>query len=184
MLGSKDVAPELTRVVRVRTLPAGPVLIEADERERVALAQRFGIVSVDGLSASVELELCKKGVRAEGSLSATVTQLCAVSDEAFQVPIKDSFILRFIEQGSATLKPSDDEDVDFDLTADDCDEIEYLGDSFDVGEAVAQSLGLAIDPYAEGPTAAAARKSAGIVDEGLQAGPLAEGLAALKGGNG
>ncbi|MEM6827167.1 MAG: DUF177 domain-containing protein [Pseudomonadota bacterium] len=180
MLGSKDEAPELTRVVRVRTLPASAVIVEADERERVALAQRFGIVSVDSLSASVELELCKKGVRAEGALSASITQLCAVSDEAFPVVVEEPISLRFIEQGSATLAPSEDEDIDFELTADDCDEIEYLGDSFDIGEAVAQTLGLAIDPYAEGPAANAARSRAGIVEEGSKDGPLAAGLAALQ----
>ena len=88
--------------------------------------------------------------------------------------------MRFIEQGSATLAPSEDEDIDFELTADDCDELEYLGDSFDIGEAVAQTLGLAIDPYAEGPAANAARSRAGIVEEGSEDGPLAAGLAALQ----
>jgi hypothetical protein len=51
---------------------------------------------------------------------------------------------------------------------------------FDLGEAVAQTLGLAIDPYAEGPNADAARKAAGIVAEGEQDGPMAALLAALK----
>ncbi|MEM8726635.1 MAG: DUF177 domain-containing protein, partial [Pseudomonadota bacterium] len=66
------------------------------------------------------------------------------------------------------------------LDAEDCDEIEYAGDMFDLGEAVAQTLGLAIDPYAEGPNADAARKAAGIVEEGEQDGPLAAALTALK----
>lgn len=50
----------------------------------------------------------------------------------------------------------------------------------DLGEAVAQSLGLAIDPYAIGPDADTARKEVGIVQEGEQEGPLAAALAALK----
>ena len=45
---------------------------------------------------------------------------------------------------------------------------------------MAQTLGLAIEPYAEGPKADAVRKKAGIVEEGQQDGPLAEALAALK----
>ena len=48
----------------------------------------------------------------------------------------------------------------------------------DVGEAVAQSLALAIDPFAVGPDAERARQQAGLLDEG-QAGPFAA-LAALK----
>lgn len=178
MLGSKSDAPELTRVIKARLLPASAVLIEADERERAALAERFGVVSIEKLSAEIELDLCKKGVRAEGSMRAELTQACAVSGEDFPVTVAEPITLRFIEAGSLTLTPSEDDEIDFDLTPEDCDEIEYAGDSFDLGEAVAQSLGLAIDPYAEGPSAAAARKEAGIVEEGQGDGPLAAGLAA------
>ena len=181
MLGSKNSGPELTRIIKARMLPANAVLIEADERERIALTQRFGIVSIEMLSARVELDLCKKGIRAEGRLEANITQRCALSDEDFAVTIDEPFALRFIEEGKADLTPSDEEDVDFELTAEDCDEIEYSGDSFDLGEAVAQTLGLAIDPYAEGPNADAARKAGGIVEESQQDGPLAAGLAALRG---
>ncbi|MEM9312122.1 MAG: DUF177 domain-containing protein [Pseudomonadota bacterium] len=180
MLGSKDDTPELTRVVKARLLPADAIGIEADERERVALAARFGVVSVDHLTAQIELEQCKKGVRAEGRLSAQVTQSCAVSGEAFAVTIEEAIALRFIEEGSASLTPSAEDAIDFELTAEDCDEIEYPGESFDLGEAVAQTLGLAIDPYAEGPGADTARAKAGIVEEGAADGPLAAGLAALK----
>ncbi|MEM7689346.1 MAG: DUF177 domain-containing protein [Pseudomonadota bacterium] len=181
MLGSKNEAPELTRMVKARLLPASAVLVEADERERAALADRFGIVSIEALSAQVELEQCQKGVRAQGALQAQITQICAVSGDPFRVAIEEPITLRFIEHGSAALTPSDDDDIDFDLTTEDCEEIEYDGESFDLGEAVAQTLGLAIDPYAEGPNANAVRKKAGIVEEGQQDGPLAQALAALKG---
>ncbi len=49
---------------------------------------------------------------------------------------------------------------------------------FDLGEAVAQSLALAIDPYAVGPSAEQARKDAGLGDEAAS-GPFAA-LAGLK----
>jgi len=62
------------------------------------------------------------------------------------------------------------------LDAEDLDEIEYEGSSFDLGEAVAQSLALAIDPFATGPGAEEARRRAGLMGEG-EAGPFA----ALKG---
>ncbi len=65
-------------------------------------------------------------------------------------------------------------------------ELEYEGDSFDLGEALAQTLGLAIDPYREGPDAEAVRNEAGIEsDEEFDAapkGPLAEALAGLRKG--
>ncbi len=180
MLGLSNERPELSRIIKDRTLPAGAVIIEADERERAALARRFGIVSIEQLHSAVDLSLCRKGVRAEGTLSADITQACAVSGEPFAVRLAEPIMLRFIPEGTAALAPSDEDDVDFEITAEDCDEIEYPGDSFDLGEAVAQTLGLAIDPYAEGPAAEAARKLAGIAVQGEQEGPLARALAALK----
>lgn len=180
MLGSSNERSELSRIVKDRTLPADAVIVEADERERIALADRFGVVSVERLHAPVDLTLCKKGIRAEGTLFAEIVQSCSVSGEAFSVLIEEPIVLRFIVEGTASLIPSDEEDIDFEITAEDCDEIEYAGDAFDLGEAVAQTLGLAIDPYAEGPKADAARSKAGIVGEGDADGPLAAGLAALK----
>ena len=72
------------------------------------------------------------------------------------------------------------DEIEIELAADDLDEIEYSGITFDLGEAVAQSLGLAIDPYAEGPNADATRKAAGISSDDEPSGPLAEALKALK----
>jgi hypothetical protein len=182
MLERSSERPELSRIIRDRTLPAGPVIIEADERERAALAERFGILAIGELHAAIDLSLCRKGIRAEGTLKARITQACAVSGEPFSTELVEPVILRFILEGTATLAESEEEDVDFEITAEDCDEIEYSGDSFDLGEAVAQTLGLAIDPYAEGPRADAVREAAGIVKEGEEEGPLASALAALKKG--
>jgi len=182
MLSNPGDPSELSRIIKDRTLPADAVLIEADERERVALAQRFGVVSIEQLHSAVELSLCQKGVRAEGTLKARITQNCAVSGEPFTVSVEEPIALRFILEGTAALAPSEEDDIDFEITAEDCDEIEYAGDSFDLGEAVAQTLGLAIDPYAEGPEAEKTREKAGIVIEGEQQGPLADALAALKKG--
>lgn len=107
-------------------------------------------------------------------------QPCAISAEDFPVTIDEPVDLRFVEE---VLRPeTHDEELEIELEADDCDEIAYAGDMFDLGEAVAQTLGLAIDPYAEGPNADAARAAAGIVKEGEQDGPLATMLAALKKG--
>jgi uncharacterized metal-binding protein YceD (DUF177 family) len=104
-------------------------------------------------------------------------QPCAISGEDFPVTIDEPVDLRFVEECQ---RIAAEEAEEIELEADDCDEIEYSGEMFDLGEAVAQTLGLAIDPYAEGPHADAARKAAGIVQEGEQNGPLADLLAGLK----
>ncbi|OBV11245.1 YceD family protein [Erythrobacter dokdonensis] len=169
---------ELSRMIKTRPLPGAPVVIEADEVERAALAERFGLGAVRSLRAEVSLEAKPRAIRATGSLRADIMQPCAVSGEDFPVTIEEPIDLRFVEEDARSLP--EDEDAEIELEADDCDEIGYAGDMFDLGEAVAQTLGLAIDPYAEGPNADAARKAAGIVREGEQEGPLAAMLAALK----
>ncbi len=172
-------APELSRMIKSKGLPAEPVVINANAGERAALAQRFGLPGIDTLHAEVALEARGSAIRATGTLTAAIRQSCAISGEDFPTTIEEVLDLRFVEEGS--LDPSHDEDaeIEVELDAQDCDEIDYSGDAFDLGEAVAQTLGLAIDPYAEGPNADAAREKAGIKAEGEQDGPLAEGLAAL-----
>ena len=76
----------------------------------------------------------------------------------------------------ASIVQSEDEEVELD--ADELDEIPFESHAFDLGEAVAQSLALAIDPYATGPEADRVRKEAGLGDE-TTSGPFAA-LAALK----
>ena len=174
----------MSRLVKVRPLPAGPVMIEADAGEREALARRFGLGGIDSLRAEVTLE--QKGpagkgtIRAKGVLSAAVQQVCAVSSENFPVTISEAFDLRFVSESANSASSDEETALEIELEREDLDEIEYTGEAFDLGEAVAQTLGLAIDPYAEGPGADAARKTAGLADEDAPTGPLADALAALK----
>lgn len=170
--------PELSRLIRPRPLPGGAVRIEADEGERAALARRFGIVRIDRLVAIVALTEDDTAITATGTLDADLVQLCAISGEDFPVALHEPLLLRFV--------PGQDTPAEFDLEieldGDALDEIEYHGEMFDLGEAVAQTLALAIDPYAEGPNADAARRAAGIITDDAPRGPLAEALAALKKG--
>jgi uncharacterized metal-binding protein YceD (DUF177 family) len=163
-------------MIKARPLPAEPVVIEATAAECAALAARFALGAVESLRAEIALEPKPRAIRATGRLLARIMQPCAVSGEDFPVTIDEPVDLRFVEENQRPATP----DEELELEADDCDEIEYAGDMFDLGEAVAQTLGLAIDPYAEGPEADAARAAAGIVKEGEQLGPLADLLSGLK----
>lgn len=170
---------ELTRLVKVRPLPGETIAIEADAGERAALAERFGLAGIDKLHAAIDLEYRAGAIRASGTLAADVQQVCAVSGEAFPARIEERVDLRFVERSDETQTAQADEEIEIELEAEECDEIEYSGEAFDLGEAVAQTLGLAIDPYAEGPEADAARERAGISGDDTPSGPLAEALAAL-----
>ena len=172
-------APELSRLVKPRALPAEPLVIGASEAERAALAERFGITSIEALRAEVTLDPKSGKVEASGTLTASITQACAISGEDFPVAIDEDLAFIFVPVDAAPVS-EENEEIEIELDDEDLDTIDYEGDSFDLGEAIAQSLALAIDPYAEGPNADAARKKAGIVTDDAPSGPLAEALAALK----
>jgi uncharacterized metal-binding protein YceD (DUF177 family) len=172
-------APELSRVVKLRPQPPERLTVTATEIERAALARRFAIPEVRSLVAELALVADGQAVSARGRLTADLVQACAVSGDPFAVRIDEPLDLLFVPEGS--LDAADDEEG-MELDSDGPDEIEYQGEDFDLGEAVAQSLGLAIDPYAEGPDAEAVRREAGITDDDAPRGALAEALAKLSKG--
>jgi uncharacterized metal-binding protein YceD (DUF177 family) len=165
--------PEFSRPIDPRHLPAAAVALTANTDECVALAQRFGLVSISKLEAEVTLTPDGESVGAKGRLRAEIVQSCAVSGEDLPVSIDEPIALRFVPAAPVT-----EEEVE--LEASELDEIPVDDHAFDLGEAVAQSLALAIDPYPVGPDAERVRKEAGLLDEGA-AGPFAA-LAALKKG--
>jgi uncharacterized metal-binding protein YceD (DUF177 family) len=164
--------PEFSRMVDATRFDGKPVAIAADEAERAALAKRFGLVSIARLEAEVELSPDGEAVLANGMLKASIVQSCAVSGEDLPVEIEEPLPLRFV--------PEKDEVTagEIELTEEELDEIPFTGRSFDLGEAVAQSLALAIDPYATGSQADDARRRGLISSEGA-GGPFAA-LAKLK----
>ncbi|MXO89338.1 YceD family protein [Pontixanthobacter aquaemixtae] len=168
---------ELSRTVKAKALKEEPYVIEATQAEREALSKRFALSELQSLRAEVTLTPKSNAVVAEGRLQAGWLQPCAISGEDFAASADEPLHFRFVPARSDF---TPEEEVE--LTEDDLDELDYDGDSFDLGEAVAQSLGLAIDPYATGPNADATRKEKGIQIEGEQDGPMADMLAALKKG--
>jgi uncharacterized metal-binding protein YceD (DUF177 family) len=165
--------PEFSRLVDIRQADGVTLLLEPNAKERAALSRRFEIVRIDALVAEVTLTREGKTVGAQGRLTAAIVQSCAVSGEDLGVAIDEPLHFRFVP---ARTDHRPEEEIELD--AGDCDEIEFSGTAFDIGEAVAQSLGLAIDPFAIGPGAEEARRAAGIVGQDA-AGPFAA-LGALK----
>jgi uncharacterized metal-binding protein YceD (DUF177 family) len=164
---------EFSRPIDRRHLAARPVRLEAAADEREALAKRFGLIAIHRLEAEVELTADGEAVDARGRFGADIVQSCAISGEDLPVTIDEPLTLRFVPEQAA-------EEEDIELEESQLDEIAYSGEMFDLGEAVAQSLALAVDPYAVGPDAEQAREKAGLGDE-TASGPFAT-LAALKKG--
>ena len=165
---------ELHRPIRSDKLPDCTLRVTATQQECAALAARFGLPAVHSLAAEVEMVPDGHAVKVAGTLVAEIEQSCAVAGEPFGQRIEDDIAIRFVP--AETFAPGEAEEVE--LGTDDLDDIPFEGREFDLGEAIAQSLALAIDPYAEGPNADAARREAGLLGE-AEAGPFAA-LAALK----
>lgn len=158
---------ELPRLFDVRQCEGKAVHLEANAAERAALSVRFGIVRIDRLEADVVLHRKERTAFATGTLSADIVQSCAISAEDLPVTVREDIAVRFVPQSR---KYAPDEEIE--LTAEDCDEIEYSGSHFDLGESIAQTLALAIDPFAVGPDAEEARKRPEF-NAGNEAGPFA-----------
>jgi uncharacterized metal-binding protein YceD (DUF177 family) len=165
--------PEFSRAFRLDALSDDKkVEIVATPEECSALAKRFGLAVLGQLSASATLHHGAHGVDAKGWAKARGDQICVVTGEPIPFKINESFSIRFIAAGD----PSGEEELE--LSEADLDVVEHDGNVIDLGEAVAQTLGLSLDPFPRGPNAEARLKEAGVIDEGA-AGPFGA-LAALK----
>ncbi|HEX8213945.1 MAG TPA: DUF177 domain-containing protein [Allosphingosinicella sp.] len=168
-------APEFSRKVRIDTLGTQPRQIEigAGQEERSALARRFGIVEIERLSAQAALTRSGDHVIAAGTLAARVTQSCVATGEPVEEIVDEEFRIEFRPQPSPT---SEEEEVE--LSAAELDIVFYDGGAVDIGEAVAETLSLSLDPYPRAPDAQEALREAGVKSEG-EAGAFGA-LAALR----
>lgn len=133
--------PEFSRRVPLDRLGSRAVEhpIEADSAERTALATRFGLLSLDSLSARLTARSEGSGARVEGVLEATLAQACVISGEPVPASLRVPVDLAF--------QPFDSETAEVELSADELDVLPLDGGAVDLGEAAAQALAVALDPY-------------------------------------
>jgi uncharacterized metal-binding protein YceD (DUF177 family) len=155
-------APEFSRPVRIDTLApkAKAMSIGAKEDERAALAKRFNLQAIDHLSAEIDLSRNGDHVTAAGTLSAKVTQSCVASGEPVEEQVDEEFRIDFLPQ-PADIAAEDE----IELSSAELDIVFYEGTSIDIGEAMAETLSLSIEPYPRSPNAAEALKQAGVKNE-------------------
>jgi uncharacterized metal-binding protein YceD (DUF177 family) len=149
---------EFTRMIDLREIGNAPVTLTASAEECAALAKRFDLDTVKSMTATIALEPNGTSVAAEGRVKAQIVQSCAVSGDDLPVTIDEPLAVRFVPA-----RPPGKPDEEIELDPEQLDEVEYTGIAFDLGEAVAQTLALAIDPYLEGPNADEARRKAGLL---------------------
>ena len=147
--------PEFTRLVPLARLGAEPLVqeIAASEAERAALARRFGLLTLDRLSARVEL--ARQGdevILLNARFEAEFVQECVVSLDPLPGAVCESFALRYgppeAEAGFAAVE----DDIAFEPLS---------ADMIDIGEAVAQEFSLALPSFP--------RRRGAVIEEGTAA---------------
>lgn len=170
--------PEFSRPERIDAIGEGDrsIAIAADGAERAALAVRFGLVAVDRLEARFAVRRDAAGIVVRGRVAAAAVQACAVTGEPLPVTVDEPVALRFVAAAAAA---AEDE---IELDADALDVMPFDGAAIDLGEAAAETMMLALDPFPRGPGAVAALRAAGVLseDEAKPAGALAGLRAALE----
>ena len=139
--------PELHRPTAVERIgQAGlSVDVEAGAEELAALAARMGLPGIGALRCRFQLRRIAAGIiEADGRLRADVTQVCVVSLDEFPAELAEDFQVHFVPAGT--------EDDDPEPNA--VDQVPYEGGMIDLGEAAAEQLALALDPYPHKPGAA------------------------------
>ena len=155
--------PELSRRIQVRTLgtgQSGTVLdttVEADPAECLALARRLAVPAVQSVQCRFRISGADASgrVTADGLLQARLDQVCVVTLDEFTATVTERFTVRFVPADQMPRQlPSDDEaddDGEAALDPDEDDDLPYINGTIDLGEAAAEQLALALDPYPRKP---------------------------------
>jgi uncharacterized metal-binding protein YceD (DUF177 family) len=141
-----SMAPEFSRLQRVDGLPRGGrrCRVQANGDECAALVARLHIPAIAALACDWQLSPSPGGrVIAQGHLTARVTQVCVVSLEEFESEMTEDFTVHFVPEAA----------FDGDEDSETPDQIPYGGAQVDLGEATAEQLALALDPYPHKPGA-------------------------------
>lgn len=169
-------APEFSRRIALDRIGA-PLLVEtiaASPDERAALARRFGWLTLDALTAETVLTAQAAAIDAKGRLRARLSQPCVVTGDPVPATIDQDFHIRF-----AAAEPIGEGAGEIELSSDDLDLMEHDGTAIDLGEGVAQTLALSVDPFPRSAGADQQIKDAGVLGDG-ETGPFA-GLKGLLG---
>lgn len=164
--------PEFSRVIRLNEIGEGTRehKVSAEPTELKALARRFSLLSLDRLEARLHIVPEASSWLMSGTLVADLTQACVATAEPVPAHLDVPFSVRFVQDIDSP------EAEEIELSDEDCDLVALDGERIDMGETVAQSLLLNLDPYPRAPDADTRLRKLGVLSEG-EAGPFA----ALKG---
>jgi uncharacterized metal-binding protein YceD (DUF177 family) len=176
MTGPEFSRPEFSRIVKLNTLGSAKQTADyaATQEECAGLAARFGLIEIASLSAKVRASRLGSVVSVVGEFQTQVTQACVATGAPVPFKTTEKLAIKFVPEAKY------DPDAEIELDADDCDTFEHDGLSIDIGEAIAQSLSLALDPFPRVSDAEKLLKAAGVRAEGEISNTAFAGLSALR----
>ncbi len=175
-----SVQNEFSHIVKLDEIGAGSsqYALSADKSARERLAERFDLIALDLLDADIALVRKGQDIHAKGHMRVHVIQACIASGDPVPSDISEPLDILF------TPEPENDAEAEIELAQEDCDIMFHNGRSIDIGEAVAQSLGLALNPYPRSLNADTVLKAAGVkADDEVEAFGALSGLKDLLKGN-
>ncbi|KST58559.1 metal-binding protein [Methylobacterium sp. GXS13] len=133
----------LARWVNVERLPQGrgAVTVEASPAECATLAADFKIPAIRDLVGRFEISGSTNRMTVTGTVEAVVTQVCTVSLEPFEGPVREPVEVVFTDTDQ--LAGTDAEDVEIPDP--------LIGGRIDFGALTAEFLALGLDPYPRKP---------------------------------
>jgi uncharacterized metal-binding protein YceD (DUF177 family) len=154
-------ANEFSHVIKISEVGSHSrnLQLSADMAARTGLMARFDLAALDSLQADLSLAFDAEGVVATGRFTADLAQYCIASHDPVPAKMDEAVHIRFVPE------PVVNGEVELELEADDCDIMFHDGQTIDLGEAVAQSLGLALNPYPRSAEAEKMLKAAGVKSE-------------------
>lgn len=140
--------------VKLHEVNRGPLRLSLapDDAERAAIAKRLGLKSLPALTADVTVKPWLDGAEVSGRFEAVVEQVCGVTLDPFEQPIRGDVLARAVPAGSPNAATSEAGEMELDLEADDPPDV-LAGDAIDVAEYVVEHLSLEIDPFPRKPGA-------------------------------
>jgi uncharacterized metal-binding protein YceD (DUF177 family) len=130
--------------------PSGTEMrFEANAEQRAALAKRFDIIELKSLRGTAKVKPWRRvGLALEAHFTAELVQACVVTLEPVPEKLDENFRLHFLpeEMIGGEITPGSEREIVIDVESEEPPEALDNG-SIDVGEAVAEQLSLAMDPY-------------------------------------
>ncbi|MDB5524432.1 MAG: hypothetical protein JWM58_2195 [Rhizobium sp.] len=156
-MNSMNDKPPFSYAVKVGHVSHNPleVHVEADDRERTALAKLWNVLSLEELAADLKIRRWKKdGVKVFGEIRGKVTQACIVTLDPVKSEIHEEIDQIFVPEGSpvARIPANDDGELVIDPDGPDLPET-FSGDTIDIGAIVAEFAAMGLDPYPRKPDA-------------------------------